>query len=140
MIELPRIDVSFVKDYQPPTLGIHIFEADSGPQQKVASACIPHGLSFKVEWYGLKPSELGMLMNFWEAILLDKRSGVSLKPFYIPRNHPFWKKVSTWSYVESLLVADTIDNAKWEIRDPSAVSTEVVNIHSWSCVVREIYA
>ena len=139
-MELPRIDVNFVPEYTGLSYGTEEFRSDAGRSTRIQRGCLGSGFSLQLQYEGLKPTEVGELIAWFNLIDVDYETGISFCSFQIPANHPMWDKVPARSYIEPLLVPDqTIENARWIVDSPQPFTSQILNLHEASFRVKNVF-
>jgi len=134
----PRILPNFVDAYKGPTIGLYRYQSDSRAETRVAVGCKGANTSFELRYEGLDTPQAGEFIDFWDECNLDFEAGFCLYSFFIPRNHPVWRRVAVIHHIEQRLLLRSLDETRWIIRDPSEMTSPLCGLHTWTCKIEEV--
>lgn len=113
------------------------FKSDAGLSTTVGASCRGSGVSFKLNFTKLNPSELGMLLKFWDEI--GGGSGGSRRAFVIPECHPALKLIREWIVLKQQVIFDEQGNSWWIVTDRSPYNGELCYLLDWVWTVENVY-
>lgn len=114
--------------------------SDAGLQTRTTSISKGHGFTMALRYEGLFPSQVGEFLNFFDMIRYDYEAGESAMPFFIPANHPMWRRVLERDYIEPLLAQSSIDLTLWQAIRVSDVKTPLLNVNGFNFGIRNVFA
>lgn len=138
-MELPRILPNAVSQYKGPSGNLFRYQSDSRVETRVTASCSGANLSFEVKYQALDNAQLGKFLCFFTDVGVDYDARISLESFAVPRNHPLWSRVDFFQRLEQCWMwADSIDEARWLVSEPSTVSVPLCGFNDVSFRLEEV--